>query len=135
MISNDERQALLAAKPKRERQTQLGRKLRFEGTRWPCAHCGAQSEIKTAYMVTVTLRETFYGCTNYECGHCFVVIAEVGRTTVPSATPNPAVNIPLSSHIRRSMVRVLLDNAPEAAHVARFTAPVTGDLFEPDAPP
>ena len=55
--------------------------------------------------------------------------AEIVRLLNPGATPNPAVSIPLSSHVRRDMLRVVLDNAGEAAHEARYTTPVTGDLF------
>ena len=39
------------------------------------------------------------------------------------------MNIPLSSHVRRNMMRVVLDNASEAEYQARYTTPVTGDLF------
>ena len=47
------------------------------------------------------------------------------RTLSPSATPDPTVNIPLSTHVRRDMVRVVLDNASEAAYQARYTTPAT----------
>lgn len=127
--TNAEHEALLAAKPERQRTSHQGRKLRYEGTRWPCPHCKASSEIRTSYMVSATMRESFYQCTNVECGACFVVTAEATRQLNVGATPNPAVTIPLSSHVRRDMVRVVLDNAGEVAHEARFTTPVTGDLF------
>lgn len=127
--TNAEHEALLAAKPERQRTSHQGRKLRYEGTRWPCPHCMASSEIRTSYMVSATMRESFYQCTNVECGACFVVTAEATRQLNVGATPNPAVTIPLSSHVRRDMVRVVLDNAGEVAHEARFTTPVTGDLF------
>ena len=118
-----------AAQPARERTSHQGRKLRMEGTRMVCAHCRAQAEIRTSEVLTVTMRETTYQCTNVECGHTFVVASEVVRTLCPSATPDPTVNIPISSHVRRDMVRMQLDHAGEAAHVPRFTLPVTGDLF------
>lgn len=124
-----EHEALRKAQAKRQRTSKQGRKLRYEGTRWPCHHCGASSEIRTSYMVSATMRESFYQCTNVECGACFVVTAETTRQLNVGATPNPKVNIPLSTHVRRDMVRVVLDNAGEAAHEARFTTPVTGDLF------
>ncbi|QIL83602.1 ogr/Delta-like zinc finger family protein [Diaphorobacter sp. HDW4A] len=129
LTTNAEMQALSAAQPRRERVSHQGRKLRMEGTRMACAHCKASAEIRTSAMLTVTMRETIYQCTNVECGHTFVVASEVVRTLCPSATPDPTVNIPLSTHVRRDMLRVVLDNAGEAAHVARFTLPVTGDLF------
>lgn len=127
--TNAEHEALQAARPARQRTSHQGRKLRLEGTRRPCPMCDAQAEIRTSYHVSRTLFETFYQCTNVECGCCFVVNSEIVRLLNPGATPNPKVNIPLSTHVRRDMVRVLLDNAGEAAHETKFTMPVTGDLF------
>ena len=127
--TNAEHEALLAAKPERQRTSHQGRKLRYEGTRFPCPHCKASSEIRTSRMVSATMRESIYQCTNVECGHTFIVDAEASRTLSPSATPDPTVNMPLSAHVRRDMVRVVLDNASEADYQARFTPPVTGDLF------
>ena len=129
MHTNAEREALLAAQPERQRNSHQGRKLRYEGTRFPCPHCKASSEIRTGRMVSATMRESIDQCTNVECGHTFIVDAEVSRTLSPSATPDPTVNIPLSTHVRRDMVRVVLDNASEAAYQPRYTTPVTGDLF------
>ena len=131
--TNAEHEALLAAKPERQRTSHQGRKLRYEGTRFPCPHCKASSEIRTSRMVSATMRESIYQCTNVECGHTFIVDAEASRTLSPSATPDPTVNMPLSTHVRRDMVRVVLDNASEADYQARFTPPVTGDLFAGDA--
>ncbi|MDA8444783.1 ogr/Delta-like zinc finger family protein [Paracidovorax valerianellae] len=129
-----ERQALHAAKPARARTSHQGKKLRYEGTRRPCPMCEAQAEIRTSQQVTKTLFETYYQCTNVECGATFVVAAEIARMLNLGATPNPAVNIPLSTHVRRNLVRVMLENALLAEHQARYTTPVTGDLFA-DAPP
>ena len=131
--TNAEHEALLAAKPERQRTSHQGRKLRYEGTRFPCPHCKASSEIRTSRMVSATMRESIYQCTNGECGHTFIVDAEASRTLSPSATPDPTVNMPLSAHVRRDMVRVVLDNASEADYQARYTTPVTGDLFAGDA--
>ena len=127
--TNAEHEALMAAKPERQRTSHQGRKLRYEGTRFPCPHCKASSEIRTSRMVSATMRESIYQCTNVECGHTFIVDAEASRTLSPSATPDPTVNMPLSTHVRRDMVRVVLDNAAEGAYEARYTTPVTGDLF------
>lgn len=127
--TNAEHEALLNAQPARKHSKHQGRKLRYEGTRMACPMCKASSEIRTSYMPSETMRETFYQCTNVECGCTFAFTGEISRILNPGATPNPKVNIPLSTHVRRDMVRVLLDNAGEAAHEARFTTPVTGDLF------
>lgn len=124
-----EQEMLHAAQPARQRTSHQGRKLRYEGTRFPCPHCKAASEIRTSRMVSATMRESIYQCTNVECGHTFIVDAEASRTLSPSATPDPAVNMPLSNHVRRDMVRVVLDHASEAEYEARYTTPITGDLF------
>ena len=106
-----------------------GKAVRNEGTRMACPHCGFDSVIRTSWVMTKLMRETTYQCTNPECGHTFAALTEIVRTLSPSATPDPTVNIPLSSHIRRDGMRVVLDNADTAAHTARYTPPVTGDLF------
>ena len=80
-------------------------------------------------LLGLLLVEVTYGCSNLECGHTFVANTEIVRTLSPSATPDPTVKIPLSSHVRRNMMRVVLDNASEAEYQARYTTPVTGDLF------
>ena len=127
--TNAEHEALRKAQAERQRSKHQGRKLRYEGTRMACPMCRASSEIRTSYMPSETMRETFYQCTNVECGCMFVFTGEITRLLNPGATPNPKVNIPLSTHVRRDMVRVVLDNTSEADHEARYTTPVTGDLF------
>lgn len=112
-----------------EKAKAKGRELRAESTRMRCAHCRMDAVIRTSWEMTILMRETTYACTNPECGHTFVALTEVHRTLSPSATPDPAINIPLSSHIRRDSMRVVLDHAGEAAHQPRYTPPVTGDLF------
>lgn len=115
-------------------RSKKGRKLRAEGTRMACPHCKADSVIRTSWVMTALMRETTYACSNPECGHTFIALTEIVRTLSPSATPDPAINLPLSSHIRRDVMRVVLDNADEAAHQPRFAQPTTGDLFA-TAPP
>lgn len=130
-----EHHALQAAKPARKRTRHTGEKMRYEGTRMACPHCGAESVIRSGNVMSKTMREAFYACSNVECGHTFVAVTEVQRTLSPSAIPDPTVNIPLSSHVRRDMVRVVLDNAGVAQHQARFSKPETGDLFAGNTPP
>lgn len=106
-----------------------------EAMRLVCPHCKEPSFIRTSAQMTVLTRESTYACTNPECGHTFVALTEVVRTLSPSATPDPSVNLPLSTHIRRDMLRATLDHAASAAHTAQFTRPVTGDLFAAAGPP
>lgn len=130
-----EHAALQAAKPERQRTSHQGKKLRYEGTRMACPMCDSHSAIRTSALVTKTMRETIYQCSNVECGCTFVFTGEISRILNLGATPRPGVAIPLSSHVRRDLMRVMLDNASEAQHEARYTLPVTGDLFAGDAPP
>lgn len=125
---------LKKAELRKPRGNHTGRRLRMEGTRMECPHCKATCEIRTSKPVSATMRETIYQCTNVECGHTFVATTEIVRTLSPSATPDPTVNLPLSTHVRRDMMRVVLDNAGEAAHDALYTQPVTADLFAGDKP-
>lgn len=127
--------AMLAAQAQEGRKS--GRKVRSEGTRMACPHCSAQCTIRTSWLMSRLMRELTYACTNPECGHTFVAMTEIVRTLSPSATPDPSVQLPLSSHVRRDVMRVVLDNADESEHQPRYTMPTTGDLFagpppEPD---
>lgn len=106
-----------------------------ESTRLPCPHCKWPSVIRTSEQMSVLTRQYVFCCANAECGHTFVATLEISRTLSPSATPDPSVNLPLSSHVRRDMLRVTLDHAASAEHQARNTTPVTGDLFVQGVPP
>ena len=112
-----------------------GKKVRAEGTRMACPHCEFDSVIRTSWMMTKLMRETTYQCTNPECSHSFIALTEIVRTLSLSATPDPSINIPLSSHVRRDGMRMVLDHADNAAHTPRYTQPVTGDLFAGAAAP
>lgn len=112
------------------RTSHQGKRLRYEGTRMACPHCDATSEIRTSRLVSKTMRELIYACTDVECGHTFVALTEVVRTLSPSAKPNPTVLLPLSTHVQRDMLRAVLDNAGESAHqIITPSIPKTGDLF------
>ena len=115
-----------------------GKEVHRESTRWPCPHCEHLCTIRTSNMMTKTMRETTYICSNPECACSFVVNSQIHRMLNVGATPDPSINIPLSSHVRRDVVRAMLDHAEEAAHQPRYTKPVTGDLFMdspvPDCP-
>lgn len=106
-----------------------------EAMRLVCPHCKEPSFIRTSAQMTVLTRESTHICTNPECGCTFVALTEVVRVLSPSATPDPSVNLPLSTHIRRDMLRATLDHAATAEHTTQFTRPVTGDLFAAAGPP
>lgn len=100
-----------------------------EKHRLPCPHCEQPAVIRTSVQMSRLMREYMYCCTNPECGHTFVAITEVVRTLSPSATPDPSVSLPWSTHVRRDLLRTQLDSEAPAEHSPRFTRPVTGDLF------
>lgn len=106
-----------------------------ESMRLQCPHCEHPCVIRTSEQMSKLTRQSVYCCVNPECGHTFVANTEIVRTLSPSATPDPSVVLPLSSHVRRDMLRVQLDHAATAAHTTRSTAPVTGDLFTQGIPP
>ncbi len=110
------------------------RSLPRERTRLHCPHCDAQALIRTSVQITVLTRETTYCCTNAECGHTFSALTEIVRTLSPSATPNPSINLPLSTHVRRDLVRATLEHAQPSDYAPRNTRPVNGDLFEARPP-
>lgn len=94
-----------------------------------CPHCGWASTIRTSVKLSALTRESMHACSNVECGHTFVAYTEIARTLSPSATPNPAINLPLSTHVRRDLLRTQLDHARAAQHETKFTQPTTGELF------
>lgn len=106
-----------------------------EKHRLPCPHCEQPAVIRTSVQMSRLMREYMFCCTNPECGHTFVAITEVVRTLSPSATPDPSVSLPWSTHVRRDLLRTQMDGEALAEHSPRFTRPVTGDLFAAAPPP
>lgn len=74
--------------------------------RMRCPHCKSWASVRSSVEVTPLLREMFLICKNAACGHTFAAATEINRTLSPSATPDPAILIPLSPHVRR---RALMD--------------------------
>jgi hypothetical protein len=95
-----------------------------------CPHCRSRSRAVKSREMTVTMREVTYACTDPHCGHTWVAGLEVMRTLSPSATPNPAVNIPMSSHVQRRLLATQLDVAPMAAGIDPDAPARNLDLFE-----
>lgn len=106
-------------------------------TRLRCPHCKDPCKSRTSFETSALTRTFVYECTNYECGHRFVAVMEIHYTIGLSSTPDPSVNLRVSEHIRRDLIRAQLDHALPAEHQTRNTKPVTGDLFSglpPDPP-
>lgn len=72
-----------------------------------CPHCRSRATARSSKELTLTLREVTYQCTNVECGHTYVVNMEFARTLSPSATPNLALNLPMSPHVRDRLAQQL----------------------------
>ncbi|MFG6711169.1 ogr/Delta-like zinc finger family protein [Burkholderia pseudomallei] len=70
-----------------------------------CPTCLGKAKARSSRMMSRTLREITYRCENDNCGHVYVANLEVVRTLVPSAVPNPEVDIPLSPTVRHRLER------------------------------
>lgn len=75
-----------------------GKEVHRESTRWPCPHCEHLCTIRTSNMLTRTMRETTYICSNPECACSFVVNSQIDRMlsvgprrTRRSTSPCPAM--------------------------------------------
>lgn len=121
--------------PRRKEQAlTFPRTLPRERSRVHCPHCEAQALIRTSMQMTALTHETTYYCINAECGHTFSALTEIVRTLSPSATPNPSINLPLSTHVRRDLMRATLEHAQPSDYAPRNTRPVNRDLFETRPP-
>lgn len=65
-----------------------------------CPHCGSIAKARTSRAVTPLFRELRFQCTNVDgdeaCGHTFVCSLVIERTIVPSARPNPRINLSIA---------------------------------------
>lgn len=122
------------SKPETSADTQAqaqdeGPRLKSEFHRIACPHCESPATIRRSNQVTNLTREYAFACTNFECGHTFSATMEITRTLSPSATPNPTVRLPLSTHVRRDLMREQLACAQPSDYRTTQTAPSTLELF------
>ena len=106
------------------------RKVRRESRRISCPHCNWPATVRTSETMSELTRQTTYSCTNWECGHNFKTLEEIVCSLTPSSTPNPAIHLPLSSHVRRGLLQRQLDQERTVDHTPQNSAPSTLDLFE-----
>lgn len=111
-----------------------GPRLKTEFHRIACPHCLSPATIRRSNQVTNLTREYAFACTNFECGHTFSATMEITRTLSPSATPDPTVRLPLSTHVRRDLMREQLACAQPSDYRTTQTAPVTLELFGTSPP-
>ena len=62
----------------------------------PCPHCHGPARVRTSELPHPLMKKLTYQCQNVACGHTFVGHLEITHTLSPSATPNPAIDLPLS---------------------------------------
>lgn len=60
-----------------------------------CPHCESRAIARSSKLLSLTLREITYQCTDVYCGHTYVANLEIVRTLSPSAKPNTAVDLPV----------------------------------------
>lgn len=59
-----------------------------------CPHCEARAKVRSSRTISRLVRESYYQCSDVECGHTFVAQISVIRTISPSAKPRAGVAIP-----------------------------------------
>jgi hypothetical protein len=96
-----------------------------------CPHCDYLGAIRTSTVLSQTVTQHYVQCNNHECGHTWRATTEADMTLSPSATPDPAVSLPLSSHVRRDLIAQQVRSGITADYTPRLTPPSTRDLFQP----
>lgn len=93
-----------------------------------CPHCGGQAYRRSSRDVSETMREAAWICLNTECGCTFGTRTEIYVLFSLPAVPKPGINIPLSSHVKRSLLTAHLEHA--GAIQCRTSVPQQGDIFD-----
>jgi hypothetical protein len=70
-----------------------------------CPHCTFRVTARTSRELSRTMREITFMCEDPECAHSFVAHLEAIRTLSPSAKPDPAIDLPLSPHVRERVMQ------------------------------
>ncbi|SFO51316.1 Ogr/Delta-like zinc finger [Variovorax sp. OK605] len=96
-----------------------------------CPHCDTLGTITTTKALSATVSQHYVICSNHECGHTWRATTEADMTISPSATPDPAVSLPLSSHMRRDVIAHQIRSGATAEYTPLKTPPTTRDLFQP----
>ena len=70
------------------------------------------AEVRSSEMVTPTHRIIYYDCTNTFCGHTWRASLSYEYGLVPSAIPDPDVNLPLRIVPREQVLDALRERDP-----------------------
>lgn len=77
-----------------------------------CPHCESKAIARSSKLLSITLREITYQCTDVYCGHTYVANLEVVRTLSPSAKPNAAVDLPVQGRSFQAKRKTVATSPP-----------------------
>lgn len=72
-----------------------------------CPHCGCIGRRRTSREITPTHREIYYQCSNMLCAHAWRASEHYDWGLIPSAIPNPKVDLPLRVPTRQEVLEML----------------------------
>ena len=64
-----------------------------------CPHCDSVAHTRASKRISRLSRESYFQCSNLQCGHTFVGVTEIVRTLSPSAMPHPEVQLARSQRV------------------------------------
>ena len=78
-----------------------------------CPHCKSRGSRRTSRRIALTLSEVYYQCSNLACGHTWKASLIYDYGLVPSAIPDPKVDLPVRPMARQSVMEAIgLTKAP-----------------------
>ena len=72
-----------------------------------CPHCDSVARCRSSRLLTPTHRDSYYQCINLFCGHTWKAVESYEYGIVPSAIPNPRVNLPLRTISRQDAIEIM----------------------------
>lgn len=78
-----------------------------------CPHCTARGLIRSSKQVTGQHRDMYYQCSNIACGHTWHASLSYDYGIVPSAIPDPRVNLPLRQMSRQQALDAMRERDPD----------------------
>lgn len=73
-----------------------------------CPHCGSYARVRDSRRVSDLYSEGIAECQNTRCGWRGTFGVGYIHTLTPSQQPNPEVSLPVSPHVRESLLAQLL---------------------------
>ncbi|PZO87417.1 MAG: transcriptional regulator [Sphingomonas sanxanigenens] len=86
-----------------------------------CPHCRRPARVRSSRAVTPLYRQLNLQCTNVDCGHTYAAAIEILYSIVPSAHPDPAIDL------RRAPPRRVPIAANDGGSVPGVTPPPSND--------